>query len=123
MQHYSNSMLLPFEKIVSQSKYQELFSKSFEDIAMEFTKITDYTEPYSILRKLNQNLFSLLQKGEHEIALPLKLIKPISEISKVPIMDIFEELEQLDVSIQDKIKNEDIISESYFDRLLYTGLL
>lgn len=116
-------MLLPFEKIVSQSKYQELFSKSFEDIAMEFTKITDYTEPYSILRKLNQNLFSLLQKGEHEIALPLKLIKPISEISKVPIMDIFEELEQLDVSIQDKIKNEDIISESYFDRLLYTGLL
>ena len=90
---------------------------------MDFTKITDYTEPYSILRKLNQNLFSLLQKGEHEIALPLKSIKPISEISKVPIMNILEELEQLNVSIQVKIKNEVTISESYFDRLLYPGLL
>ena len=122
MQHHSHSMLLPFETIVSQSKYQDLFSNSFEDIDSEFKKITDYTEPYSILRKLNQNLFSLLQKGEHEIELPLKSIKPISEISKVPIMNILEELEQLNVSIQDKIKNEDTISESYFDRLLYAGL-
>ena len=122
MQHHSNSMLLPFETIVSQSKYQDLFSNSFEDIDSEFKKIKDYTEPYSILRKLNQNLFSLLQKGEHEIELPLKSIKPISEISKVPIMNILEELEQLNVSIQDKIKNEDTISESYFDRLLYAGL-
>ena len=122
MQHHSNSMLLPFEKIISQSKYQEIFSKSFEDIAMEFTKITDYTEPYSILRKLNQNLFSLMKKGEHEIALPLKLIKPISEISEVPIMDILEELEQLNESIQNKIKNE-VPAESTFDRILYPGLL
>ena len=124
MQHHSHSMLLPFETIVSQSKYQDLFSNSFEDIAIGIhQKITDYTEPYSILRKLNQNLFSLLQKGEHEIALPLKSIKPISEISKVPIMNILEELEQLNVSIQVKIKNEVTISESYFDRLLYPGLL
>ena len=117
MQHHSNSMLLPFETIVSQSKYQDLFSNSFEDIGSEFPKIKDYTEPYSSLRKLNQNLCSLLQKGEHEIALPLKLIKPISEISEVPPMDILEELEQLNVLIQHKIKNE-VVKESYFDRLL-----
>ena len=115
-------MLLPFEKIVSQSKYLDLFSNSFEDIDSEFTKKKDYTEPYYIIRKLNQNLFSLLQKGEHEISLPLKLIKPISETSEVPAMDILEELEQLNQFIQDKIKDQGM-KESSFDRLLYTGLL
>lgn len=62
LQHEYNSMLLPFEKVVFQSKYKETFLKSFEDIVMEFTKIMDYSEPYNTLSKLNQNLLSLLQK-------------------------------------------------------------
>ena len=116
-------MLLPFENVVLQSKYQELFSKTFEDIDSEFTKKQDYTEPYCIIRKLNQNLFSLFQKGEHEISLQLKLIKPINEISEIPTMEIFEELEQLNQFIQDKIKEDPNMVESKFDRNLYTGLL
>jgi len=114
-------MLLPFENIVLQSKYQELFSKSFEEVSTDYTTITNYTEPYSIIRKLNQKIFSLIKNEDREISISLKLIKSIEKISEVPLLDILEGLEQLNQSIQKRIKEEEV-KESYFDNLLYVGL-
>ena len=123
MQHHSDSMLLPFENIVLQSKYQELFSKSFEEVSTDYTNITNYTEPYSIIRKLNQKIFSLIKNEDREISISFKLANSIGKISDVPHMDILEELQHFSELIQDKIKEHSEIKESKFDVLLYTGLL
>ena len=123
MQHHSDSMLLPFENIVLQSKYQELFSKSFEEVSKNYTNITNYTEPYSIIRRLNQKIFSLIKNEDREISISFKLATSIGKISDVPHMDILEELQKFSELIQDKIKERSEIKESKFDDLLYTGLL